>query len=79
MASRHIRGKAARWSTIPTVKAYRGALPPGAAGIEFTTEVPETVGVGTPSTALWYRGSPGVRDLSDDWVYIPVRITRKVP
>lgn len=32
-------GRPPRGSDIPAVKAYRGPLPPGKLGIEFTTEV----------------------------------------
>lgn len=37
--SGEIWGRAPRDSDIPKVKAYPGPLPPGAKGIEFTTDV----------------------------------------
>ena len=57
--SGEIMGKAARWSDIPSVKAYRGMLS-NARGIEFDTSVHPTRGSGTPFEARWYEGTTGV-------------------
>lgn len=54
-------GAPARGSGIPSVKAYRNAVPPAPQrGIEFCTPIPTTPGTGTPYEARWYLGSPGV-------------------
>ena len=58
--SGEIWGRAARWSNIPSVKAYRHALPDAWRGIEFTTPVAPTPGRGSPYEARWYDGTPGV-------------------
>lgn len=75
--SQEIWGLAARWSSFRAVKAYRGALPPGAEGIEFMTTVPPTrLG---PFNAFWYEGNPGVSINRDEFAVIKVRITKRVP
>lgn len=63
----------------PAVQAYRGVLPPGRTGYEFTTPVRPTSGVPYQhGPTFWYRGTPGVRNINDDTVAIPVTITRVV-
>lgn len=52
-------GYAARWSDIPSVKAYSGPLPAGARGVEFITSVPPGPG-SVPGQPKWYKGQPGV-------------------
>lgn len=54
VASGEIWGKPARWSDIPSVKAYRGTVPPGDRGIEFTTGVRAEKGSGSRLEAKWY-------------------------
>jgi hypothetical protein len=50
------------YGIIPCVKAYRGPLPLGTRGIEFTTAISPTKGSGTPYIAYWYAdgNTPGV-------------------
>lgn len=84
--SGEIWGKAANFSTIPTVKAYRGSLPPYTRGIEFTTNVPPTLGAGSPFEAAWYPCLPGINPCSAgvsvihqggiDFAVIPVTVTK---
>lgn len=59
VASMEMWGAAAQGSHIPTVKAYRGALPPRR-GVEFCSAVPPTPGRGSPYEARWYPGTAGV-------------------
>jgi hypothetical protein len=61
VASGEIWGRPARGSDIPSVKAYRNALPAGQRGVEFTTAVLPQKGSGTPYEARWYYpNTPGV-------------------
>ncbi|MBO0805372.1 MAG: RHS repeat-associated core domain-containing protein, partial [Nocardiopsaceae bacterium] len=79
--SQELWGQSARYSNIPAAKAYNGPLPPGKSGVEFYTPVAptDTMG-GIPGLqATWYRGSPGVVDINDEWVKIPIRTTKHVP
>jgi hypothetical protein len=74
--SRELWGRAASSSTIPAVKAYRNALPNGARGIEFETEIAPTAGSGNPHEARWYLGTPGVRLIQVGGIdYAAIRIT----
>ena len=57
--SGEIWGRPRRYSDIPSVKAYPGPLPPGARGIEFTTEVPPDAQTG-PDYVRWTGPRPGV-------------------
>ncbi len=62
VSSGEIWGLPARGSNIPSVKAYRNALPTGQRGIEFTTPVVPHIGSGTPYEARWYYPhTPGVQ------------------
>lgn len=54
--SHEVWGLGAFHSPLPSVKAYRGALPPNMDGIEFETDIPPTPGTSTPTTAYWYLG-----------------------
>ena len=59
--SSEIWGKAARGSNIPSVKAYRNAIPTGQRGVEFTTPIAPQKGSGSPHEAKWYYpNTPGV-------------------
>jgi hypothetical protein len=69
-ASGEISGRAARGSNIPSIKAYRNALPAHSRGIEFVTPVAPTPGSGTPYEARWYLGTPGVRQNSAGFAVI---------
>ena len=53
-------GRPAQGSSLPSVKAYRNALPQTRRGVEFCTGSSPTPGSGTPYEARWYLGSPGV-------------------
>jgi hypothetical protein len=73
-------GRAARWSNIPSVKAYRGPLPVGAEGIEFTTTVAPSPG-DHPALVFWHKGTEGVLlsyEEGQEFAMIPVRVTRFV-
>lgn len=54
-------------SAFPTVRAFRGRLPAGKDGIEFSTSVPPTRGASTPKEVYWklHELSPQVQS-SDD-------------
>jgi hypothetical protein len=74
--SREIWGSAARWSYVPTVRAYVGPLPPHATGIEFMTPVPPSrVSNGN---AFWYQGHPGVRTNSRGFAVVQATVIKKV-
>ena len=73
--SSQIWGRAARWSDMLSVKAYRGALPGGARGVEFTTTVAPHSAT-HPTLVQWYQSDPGVQSGPDGYVWIAVRITR---
>jgi hypothetical protein len=71
-------------SNIPKVQAHEGPLPMDAKnGWEFQTAVPEDTGLpphgGLMSGISWSRGSPGVRDVADGVVGIPVKVTKTPP
>ena len=56
-----IWGRPARGSALPSVKAYRNALPAAPPrGVEFCSTVAPTPGTGTPFEARWYLGTSGV-------------------
>lgn len=69
-------GPPARWSSIPSVKAYRGSLPDRERGIEFTTDVVPTSGAGSPVVARWYQGTPGVSVNRLGLAVIRVKVTK---
>ena len=59
-SSGEVWGGPARGSSLPSVKAYRSALPASVRGIEFDTTASPTPGSGTKHEARWYTSSPGV-------------------
>lgn len=76
VASGEIWGRTPRWSNVPKVQAYVGALPGGRAGIEFTTEVdPDPYGL--PSEASWSGPRPGVA-MDEDFAKIRVSVTKVI-
>jgi hypothetical protein len=75
--SREIWGSTARWSHVPTVRAYVGPLPSQAAGIEFTTPIPPSRM--SNGNAFWYPGDLGVRTNSRGFAVIPIMVARQVP
>jgi len=75
--SQEIWGRAARWSYLRAVKAYRGPLPANAEGIEFVTAALPSGNC--PYNALWYEGTPGVSINSQGYAVIQVTITKRVP
>lgn len=78
--SQRILGRAARWSSRLSVKAYRGPLPPNAEGIEFETPVAPSPG-SHPTTVYWYEGTAGVTVINhkgDDFDMINVTVRRHV-
>ena len=82
-ASGEVWGRPARGSSIPSVKAYRNALPSGRRGIEFTTPISPTPGSGSPYEARWYYGhTPGVtmtRKDGEDFAVIPASVINMQP
>jgi hypothetical protein len=84
VASGEIWGRPARGSNIPSVKAYRNALPAGQRGVEFTTTVLPQRGSGTPYEARWYYpDTPGVLRRQDanqeDYAAIPAQVINMQP
>jgi hypothetical protein len=73
IASQEMWGRPSRYSEIPKVKAYRGALPPNALGIEFITNVEPDAG-SPPMMAYWTGGRENVR-LEDGIAKISVEVT----
>jgi hypothetical protein len=61
---------------FPTVRAFRGPLPEGKDGIEFSTSVPPTPGSSTPSEIYWklHEQSPQVGS-SDDGDFARIKAT----
>jgi len=72
-----IFGRAARWSIIPAVKAYRGPLPVSARGTLFTTAVAPHWDP-HPTLVRWLIDTPGVRLVEDGIVAIRVQIIRNI-
>ena len=72
-------------SSIPSVKAYRGAMPPGRRGVEFTTPIAPHRGAGTPYEARWYYPphTPGVlarrNAAGEDFAAIPATVINLQP
>jgi hypothetical protein len=60
---------------VPTVQAYRGALPVGIDGTEFVTEVAPGAELPTPR---WFPDTPGVTPVEGepDTVRIAARVVR---
>ena len=77
VASQEIWGKPSHnvyQSDIPKAKAYRGPLPDGEQGIEFTTDIPTDKG-NPPSLATWSGTREDVR-LEDGYAKIPIKIIK---
>jgi hypothetical protein len=66
-------------SAFPTVRAFRGPLPAGKDGIEFSTPVPPTGGASTPAEVYWklHDQSPQVQS-SDDGDFARISATIRV-
>jgi hypothetical protein len=75
-ASGEIWGRAPRDSDIPKVKAYPGPLPPGAKGVEFTTDVEPDRG-SRPSLPAWSGPRAGVI-VEGDFAKIRVTIIKNM-
>jgi hypothetical protein len=77
VSSNEIWGKAARGSGIPSVKAYRNAIPVGQRGVEFTTPIVPHRGSGSPYEARWYYpDTPDVVQKTQNFVdYAVIRAT----
>lgn len=71
--SQEMWGRPSRYSEISKVKAYKGALPPNAQGIEFTTPIEPDPG-SPPLMAYWTGGRENVR-LEDGIAKISVEVT----
>lgn len=74
--SGEVWGRTPRWSYEPKVQAYKGPLPEGQAGIEFTTEVPPD-----PQALPWEPSWSSSRDdvrLEHDFAKISVTVTKVV-
>jgi hypothetical protein len=73
-----LRGRTPRFGGFPKVQAYRGPLPDGTAGIEFTTDTPPDP-QSPPGQASWSGPRPGVTLFTDengvDWAQIEVTVT----
>lgn len=71
-------GRSAKWGWTPSVKAYRGPLPPGQEGVEFFTLSPPQ---GThPQDVFWFIGSQDVweiHDASDIFALIVAEVTTR--
>lgn len=82
--SEEIWGKAGRiGGLVPAVKAYRGPLPKGQRGIEFTTVVDPDAQSSSPFEVRWNWYTPGVihrqGDDGVDYAVIPARVVNKQP
>lgn len=66
-------------SYFPTVRAFRGPLPEGKDGIEFSTSVPPTRGSSTPTEVYWklHDESPQVQS-SDDGQFARISATIRI-
>lgn len=74
VGSGEVWGRAALSSFIPKVKAYPGPLPPGARGIESTTDVPPDPG-SARKRVDWSGPRPGVA-VEGDVARITVVVTK---
>lgn len=71
-------GRAGRPTGLTCARAYKGPLPEGVAGIEFTSPVPPEP-TGHPFEARWYLSTPGVQMRYIDgteYAVVPIRVTR---
>jgi len=69
-----IWGQVARGGAWPKVKAYIGALPTSADGVEFETDIPPDAGC-PPGQAFWSGPRSGVV-VEGDYAKIKVRVTK---
>lgn len=81
-ASGEVWGKAGRiGGMIPAVRAYRGRLPEGKRGIEFTTIVDPDEQSSSPFEARWTWDTPGVlhrrNDEGTEFAAIPAKVVNK--
>ncbi len=83
VSSGEIWGKAARYSGMPSVKAYTGSLQTSARGIEFVTSVAPDLRSSSPFEARWYHPqTPGVvlrTANAVDYAAIPAKVENKQP
>lgn len=81
--SKEIWGRAARGSSILSVRAYRRNIPAGRRGIEFTTPIEPHPGSGSPYEVRWYYPqTDGVllrRRNDEDFAAIPAEVTNLQP
>lgn len=70
-----VQGGTNQYGHLPSVDAFRGPLPLGQRGYEFFTPVAPRLGT-PPHKAQWPQGHPGVRDIGNDRVAIPCRVTK---
>lgn len=69
-----LRGGVNRQSGFRSVDAHYGPLPEGSQGYQFYTSVkPSDSGVGT-GDVRWAEGTPGVTEISEDLVAIPIEV-----
>ncbi len=74
-ASGEIWGQEGRLGSMAQVRAFRGALPEDARGIEFTTPIPPEAG--QIPWARWYPGrQPGVFVNDKGYAVLPVTVTK---
>lgn len=73
-ASGEVWGQTARGGSGPSVKAWRGPLPPGVRGVEFMTVVAPHHNP-HPTLVQWREKTPGVFPKPDGFVGISARIT----
>jgi hypothetical protein len=80
-----IWGRPARiGGAFPCVKAYRGSLPKGQRGIDFTTAVAPDAESSSPFEARWYYPkTPGVMKRTNDqgeaFAAIPAKVVNRQP
>lgn len=73
-ASGEMWGRYPSLGFTPMVEMYRGPLPAGKRGVEFTTDVSPDPG-GVPSRPRWSGPRPGV-DVDDAFAKIGVTVTK---
>lgn len=69
--SMEVWGTGSRLAGLPSIKAYRNALP-ATRGIEFSSPILPHKGSGTPYEARWYLGDPGVIPKPNNYVAIAI-------
>lgn len=67
-------GGPSRYSDVPRVRAYEGALPAAALGVEFDTDIEPDPGC-PPGQPQWTGGRPGVQ-LVNGFARLPVTRVR---